>query len=90
MVPTTQRAMETTNDGFKLAEMDLDIRGPGAIYGARQHGQLDLKIANITDVELIKSAKASAVAFISSKDALTNYPDLEKRVQKSLSLTYLN
>lgn len=84
------RAMETTNDGFKLAEMDLDIRGPGAIYGARQHGQLDLKIANITDVELIKSAKASAVAFINSKDALANYPDLEKRVQKSLSLTYLN
>ncbi len=84
------RAMETTNDGFKLAEMDLDIRGPGAIYGARQHGQLDLKIANITDVELIKSAKASAVAFINSKDTLTNYPDREKRVQKSLSLTYLN
>lgn len=84
------RAMETTNDGFKLAEMDLELRGPGAIYGARQHGQLDLKIANITDVELIKSAKASAVAFIASEDKLSNYPALEKRVQKSLSLTYLN
>lgn len=84
------RAMETTTDGFKLAEMDLEIRGPGAIYGARQHGQLDLKIANITDMNLIKMAKASALLFISSNIKLSDYPHLEKQVQKSLSLTYLN
>lgn len=84
------RAMETTTDGFKLAEMDLEIRGPGAIYGARQHGQLDLKIANITDMNLIKKAKASALMFISSGKKLSDYPQLEKQVQKSLSLTYLN
>lgn len=84
------RAMETTTDGFKLAEMDLEIRGPGAIYGARQHGQLDLKIANITDMNLIKKAKASAIMFISSGKKLSDYPQLEKQVQKSLSLTYLN
>ena len=82
--------METTTDGFKLAEMDLEIRGPGAIYGARQHGQLDLKIANITDMNLIKKAKASAIMFISSGKKLSDYPQLEKQVQKSLSLTYLN
>lgn len=84
------RAMETTTDGFKLAEMDLEIRGPGAIYGARQHGQLDLKIANITDMNLIKKAKSSALMFISSSKKLSDYPQLEKQVQKSLSLTYLN
>lgn len=97
LVPSTSekpskrlRAMETTNDGFKLAEMDLELRGPGAIYGSRQHGQLDLRIANITDTHLIKAAKDSAVTFIESDDKLSNYPELETRVQKSLSLTYLN
>ncbi len=84
------RAMETTTDGFKLAEMDLEIRGPGAIYGARQHGQLDLKVADITDMKLIKQARDSAKAFIQSKEELKNYPELQKRVEKSLSLTYLN
>lgn len=84
------RAMETTADGFKLAEMDLEIRGPGAIYGSRQHGQLDLKIANITDMNLIKRAKSSALMFIESGKKLSDYPVLQKQVQKSLSLTYLN
>jgi len=84
------RAMETTNNGFKLAEMDLELRGPGAIYGARQHGQLDLKIANITDMNLIKQAKTSAQDFIVSGKKLSDYPFLEKQVQKSISLTYLN
>jgi len=84
------RAMETTSDGFKLAEMDLELRGPGAIYGIKQHGSLDLKIANITDTTLIKKAKLSATAFIEKKENLCNYPELSKRVQESLSLTYLN
>lgn len=84
------RAMETTNDGFKLAEMDLELRGPGAIYGTRQHGQLDLKIANITDTELIKKARESANTFLDSKEKLEDYPALARRVEKNRSLTYLN
>ncbi len=84
------RAMETTTNGFKLAEMDLEIRGPGAIYGNRQHGKLDLRIANITDLTLIKKAKQSARTFLDSKEDLETYPVLAKRVQSSLSLTYLN
>ncbi len=83
------RAMEQTNDGFKLAEMDLELRGPGAIYGSKQHGALDLKIANITDLSLIKQAKSAAETFI-KKEHLEHYPELRTRVQKSLSLTYLN
>jgi ATP-dependent DNA helicase RecG len=83
------RAMEQTNDGFKLAEMDLELRGPGAIYGSKQHGALDLKIANITDLSLIKQAKNAAETFI-KKEQIEHYPELRARVQKSLSLTYLN
>lgn len=84
------RAMETTNDGFKLAEMDLEIRGPGAIYGSRQHGKLDLKIANITDTLLIKQAKEAVESFLSSKQQLDDFPTLKKHVENSFSLTYLN
>lgn len=84
------RAMEQTNNGFKLAEMDLELRGPGALYGMRQHGKLDLRIANITDSKLIKSAQKSAIAFLDSKEKLTEYPELNRRVQASRSLTHLN
>lgn len=84
------RAMETTNDGFKLAELDLELRGPGALYGLRQHGKLDLKIANIADTKLIASAKKSAVEFLSSDEKLSDYPELNQKVQQNRALTYLN
>ncbi len=97
LIPTTSakpskrlRAMETTTDGFKLAEMDLELRGPGAIYGSKQHGALDLKIANITDTKLIKNARESAQSFIEKGEKLDDFPELQQRVQNSLSLTYLN
>jgi ATP-dependent DNA helicase RecG len=38
-------AITSSNDGFRLSELDMEIRGPGAIYGTFQHGQLDLRIA---------------------------------------------
>ena len=84
------RAMESTANGFKLAEMDLELRGPGAIYGTRQHGQLDLKIANITDSHLIKLARESTKIFTEAKEQLSDYPALEERVERNRSLTYLN
>lgn len=97
LVPSTSqkpsqrlRAMETTNDGFKLAEMDLEIRGPGAIYGSKQHGALDLRIAQITDTTLIKSARTAAETFIEKQEQLDKYPVLASRIEKDLSLTYLN
>lgn len=52
--------METTNDGFKLAEEDLRIRGPGEYFGTRQSGMPDLKVAQLTDVELIEEARSEA------------------------------
>lgn len=60
-------------DGFKLAEMDLELRGPGAIYGSRQHGKLDLSVANITDIKLIKKAREAANKFIKEKEELSSY-----------------
>ncbi|MFW5719572.1 MAG: ATP-dependent DNA helicase RecG [Candidatus Dojkabacteria bacterium] len=46
-----------TNDGFKIAEYDLQTRGPGEVYGDIQAGIPDLKIANIMDLELVKRVK---------------------------------
>ena len=55
------RAMTRTNDGFELAEADLEIRGPGEFFGTRQSGLPDFKIANILrDASLLEMAKSEA------------------------------
>jgi ATP-dependent DNA helicase RecG len=84
------RALESSSDGFKLAELDLEIRGPGAIYGTYQHGQLDLRIAKLTDVKLIAGARRTAQEFIDKKENLLKYKELHKRVKKLRAVTNLN
>ena len=46
-------AMEKSNDGFELSEIDLELRGPGEVYGVRQSGLPEFKIADIKDLELV-------------------------------------
>ena len=84
------RALETSQDGFALAELDLQIRGPGAIYGTAQHGALDLKIASLTDVKLIAEARAAAQEFIDRSENLLQYTVLSNIVKKLRSVTNLN
>ena len=56
------KTMEETNDGFKIAEVDLELRGPGDIQGTRQSGALNLKIANIAaDGQLLALTRSEAV-----------------------------
>jgi len=50
-------AIESTNDGFELAEHDLNQRGPGEFLGTRQSGYSTLRLTNITDVKLIEKAQ---------------------------------
>lgn len=52
---------EKNLDGFKLAEYDLSKRGPGEVYGIEQSGQMDLKLANLGDREIIKKARDWAI-----------------------------
>ncbi len=55
------QVMIETNDGFRIAEEDLALRGPGEMFGTLQHGQLELKIGNIfRDFSLLKEARAAA------------------------------
>ncbi|MCK4773117.1 MAG: ATP-dependent DNA helicase RecG, partial [Candidatus Latescibacteria bacterium] len=55
------QAMNETTDGFKIAEADLEIRGPGEFFGTRQHGLPDLRIASlIADQKLLTQARTDA------------------------------
>ena len=86
------KALETTDDGFKLAELDLKLRGPGVIYGLMQHGhnELDLKVAQLTDQELISKAREAASEFIDRQENLLQYVQLNNRVERIRSVTNLN
>ena len=84
------RALENTTDGFKLAELDLQLRGPGAIYGSMQHGALDLRVAKLTDTRLIATARNAAQGFIDKKENLKKYPHLAEKVSALRAITNLN
>jgi ATP-dependent DNA helicase RecG len=60
------KTMTSTNDGFKVAEVDMEIRGPGNLLGTQQSGLLNLKLANIiTDKEILESARDDVKKIIS-------------------------
>jgi ATP-dependent DNA helicase RecG len=84
------RALERSSDGFDLAELDLTLRGPGAIYGTFQHGALDLRIANLGDRALIRDAVTAAHEFIDRNEVLSKYAILNKNIKKLRSVTNLN
>jgi len=69
------------NLGIKLAEYDLKIRGPGEVYGEKQHGFIDLKIASFNDYQLINQTKKAVDYFINHYQ-LSQFPLLLKRIEK--------
>ena len=63
-------AMVKTNDGFKIAELDLELRGPGEFFGTRQAGMPDFRVANIIrDAKLLEAAKREAAGVIAGPNA---------------------
>jgi len=86
--PTTEEgeqrlaAMVRTNDGFDLATVDLQIRGQGTVFGKRQSGMTDLKIADIlTDFDVLEIARNEAFALVGADPELERYPDLREEVE---------
>ena len=84
------RALEQSNDGFRLAELDLELRGPGAIYGQAQHGALDLRIAQLSDTKLLAAARQAAERFIQSGEDLLQYNVLHQHVSRLQAVINLN
>ena len=73
------KVLASTTDGFKIAEEDLKLRGPGDFFGSRQHGLPQLHIADLAgDVRLLKEAQQAA------RDLLEADPGLEKRKHRPL------
>lgn len=78
----TQRMsiMQETNDGFKISEKDLEIRGPGEFFGTRQHGLPELKVANIfKHMKILKLAQQEARYIVCEDHKLQN---LENKILK--------
>ena len=67
-------ALESSNDGFRLAEIDLEQRGPGEFFGTRQSGLPDLKMATFADTTLLERARDAAIAMV-ERDPRLNLPE---------------
>ena len=74
--------MLRSNDGFRIAEEDLAIRGPGEFLGTRQAGMPDLRVANIVrDMKILEKARAEAFGLIETDPELGEFPSLKKAVE---------
>ena len=73
------QVMQETNDGFKISEKDLELRGSGEFFGTKQHGLPEFKIANIfEDMPMLKDIQLIAI------DILQNDPELKSEKNKTL------
>jgi len=70
---------EKNHDGFALAEKDLEMRGPGQVYGTLQSGMMQFRLAKLTDRELIKKSREAAKEIVHDID---KYPSVLKKVRE--------
>jgi ATP-dependent DNA helicase RecG len=76
------------NDGFKIAEEDLRLRGPGEVYGLSQSGFGDLQVATLLDYPAIKQARTEAQKILAADPELSTYPILRKKVAQKNARTH--
>jgi ATP-dependent DNA helicase RecG len=78
-------AMVATTDGFRLAEEDLRIRGQGTVFGARQAGIADLRLADILrDADILVRARREAFAMVAADPDLEANPAIAEEIQALL------
>lgn len=81
---TRLKALCSTNDGFRIAEEDLKLRGPGDFFGSRQHGLPQFKAAGMTlNLPLLKEAQEAAEETLSDPDFVHDpaFPELQQRIR---------
>ena len=77
--------MVESNDGFRLAEEDLRIRGQGTVFGTRQAGMKDLKLADILkDRAALIDARREAFALVRRDPGLSEHPELAEEIRQLL------
>lgn len=74
-------AFTKTASGFDLAELDLELRGPGQLAGLQQSGIGDLKLARLSDIDMILRVKSVVLSVMS--DGLEHYPDLQEKLNQT-------
>jgi ATP-dependent DNA helicase RecG len=85
------RTMEKTQDGFKLAEVDLEMRGPGEIMGTRQSGDPVFELARLPrDFDLLQQARKEAFDIVEKDSSLVSYPHLREFIQVKSDSSLLN
>ncbi len=78
-------AMTATTDGFRLAEEDLRIRGQGTVFGTRQSGVKDLRLADVlADFDLLVAARRDAFSLVADDPGLQGHPELRDEVRAML------
>ena len=76
-------AMVRTNDGFEIAELDLELRGPGEFFGTRQAGMPDFRVANlIRDRQLLEAAKREAAAVVAGPSAEITKQEVDRAIRQ--------
>ncbi len=80
------KVMAKTSDGFKIAEEDLKLRGPGDFFGQRQHGLPALKVADLScDMALLKEAQAAAHKLLRHDPELKHHRATAERIEELLA-----
>jgi len=75
-------AMVRTNDGFQIAELDLELRGPGEFFGTRQAGLPSFQVANlIRDRQLLEAAKREAAAVLAGPNAEISRTEIDRALR---------
>lgn len=76
------KALVESNNGFELAEKDLEIRGPGSLYGTQQSGIPDLAMQGLSNIFLVEKTRAAAKDLLEKDPTLKNYPELKERLKQ--------
>ncbi len=76
------KAIVSSNNGFELAQKDLEIRGPGQLYGTQQWGIPDIAMQGLSDILLVEKTRNAAKKILENDPVLQNYPLLREKVSR--------
>ena len=74
------RALEQESCGFRLAEIDLHLRGPGELFGTRQSGIPDMTMEDVADPRVVATARTDAEEFL-EMHSLSDFPELQQALK---------